>query len=804
VSGEVLTELSVALAERYVIERELGRGGMATVYLARDLRHARNVALKVLDPELGAVLGGERFRREIETTSALRHPNILPLYDSGTAGDLLFYVMPLVEGESLRARLDREKQLPLDDALRIAHEVCSALDYAHTRGVVHRDIKPDNILLEHGHAMVADFGIARATASVGTEALTATGLSIGTPAYMSPEQAAGTRAIDGRSDQYALGCVIFEMLAGQAPFTGPTAASLVHQHMVLDPPLLTHLRAGVPLGIATVVQRALAKDPADRFSSMNEFSTALEQGASGPVGRTALGTRRIRRRLVAATGTIAALCLAAAAWYRVSRANPPADGARAGTASAGVQPIPDMTQDPSVAVLPLANLSGDASQEFFSDGISEEIANVLGKVPGLRVIARTSAFSFKGKTATIPEIARALHVAAVLDGSVQRSGDRVRINVRLVRASDQSEVWTERYDRTLDDIFKVQDDIASSVAKALRVTLLGSAQPAHVADPRAYALSLQGNFLVRQGTRESRARAVANFRQALAIDPRDGQAWTGLAGAYISQASNSERAPSEGRRLAREAINSALAADPHDATALSVRGWIEMTYDNDFVSAARDFHEALDHSPNPGVVGNAAMFVQNLGHLDEAIRATLYQFAHDPANPRVPYNLATIYYFAHRWDDAIAAARTALALSPGRTSLHATIAVALVRKGDTSAALREAMAEPGEQFRLPALAMVYHTMGRSAQSDSAAAAFATKFGTDDPYTAASVYAFRGDANVAFQWLERAAAQSDLANVAVDPAFDPIHRDARWLPFLRKAGKAPEQLAAIPFKLTMPR
>src|ERR1041385_2022676 len=301
--SDVPVRLAAALADRYRIERELGQGGMATVYLAEDLKHHRKVAVKVLRPELAAALGPERFLREIETTANLRHPHILPLYDSGEAGGFLFYVMPLVEGESLRDRLTREKQLPVDDALRIAREVADALSYAHARGVIHRDIKPENILLESGHAVVADFGIAKAVRAAGGEALTRTGMSIGTPSYMSPEQAAGEQDLDGRSDLYALACVLYEMLAGQPPFTGPTAEALVRQHMVVDAPPVTNFRPAVPSSVASALARALAKPPADRFNPVAQFSEALRPG-EGPSPAATTAAAAPRRRFPA--GLVAA------------------------------------------------------------------------------------------------------------------------------------------------------------------------------------------------------------------------------------------------------------------------------------------------------------------------------------------------------------------------------------------------------------------------------------------------------------------------------------------------------------------
>jgi len=312
--SDLQARLQGALADRYSLDRELGAGGMATVYLAHDLKHDRKVAIKVLRPELVHALGPERFLREIATTANLHHPHILPLYDSGRtaepSGALLYYVMPLVEGESLRDRLKREKQLPLDDALRIAREVADALSYAHGHGVIHRDIKPENILLESSHALVADFGIARAVSAAGADRLTDTGLALGTPAYMSPEQAAGDRDVDGRSDLYALGCVLYEMLAGQPPFSGPTVQSIAHQHLTATPPPITQLRPAVPGMVAAALERALAKNPADRFSPVGQFAEALSTLQSLP--SPAIPTGPPRRMMIAglvALGILAAVLL---------------------------------------------------------------------------------------------------------------------------------------------------------------------------------------------------------------------------------------------------------------------------------------------------------------------------------------------------------------------------------------------------------------------------------------------------------------------------------------------------------------
>ena len=321
---DALVRLKAALTARYAFERELGQGGMAFVYLARDLKHRRAVAVKVLRPELAAALGPERFLREIEIAARLTHPHVLPLYDSGEAEGVLYYVMPYVEGESLRDRLDREKQLPLEDGLRIAGEVASALAYAHSHDVVHRDIKPENILLAGGEAFVADFGIARAVTAAADERLTATGIAVGTPAYMSPEQAAGDRALDGRSDIYSLACVLYEMLAGQPPFTGPSTATIVHQHLTAPPPLVTRIRPAVPAAVARVIERALAKTPADRFAAAQQFAWELE--AAGHA-RPQAAARRHRSPTLLHAATAGAV-LVAFAWWAYARWHPTVAGPR--------------------------------------------------------------------------------------------------------------------------------------------------------------------------------------------------------------------------------------------------------------------------------------------------------------------------------------------------------------------------------------------------------------------------------------------------------------------------------------------
>ena len=415
---DLLAHLRAVLAGRYTIERELGRGAMGVVLLAQDQKHHRQVAIKVLRPELAAALGRERFLREIEIAAGLNHPHILPLHDSGDADGCLYYVIPYVEGESLRERLDRERQLPLEDAVQIAREVADALNYAHGHNVLHRDIKPANILLSAGHALVTDFGIARTIAAGHEGQLTEVGSLVGTPAYMSPEQIDGSPHIDGRADIYSLGCVLFEMLVGDRPFRGSTLTAVIANRLNAPAPSPRVLRESVPEAVDAAVRKAIANLPADRFATAAQFAEAL-------------GTLR------------------------------PAES------------VPSAVPDRSIAVLPFKNQSSDPESEYFSDGIAEEIINALAQLPGLHVAARTSSFAFKGKDADIAEVGAKLKVATVLDGSVRKAGNRVRITAQLVNVSDGYHLWSERYDSELDDVFAIQDHIARAISQRFEVMLAG-------------------------------------------------------------------------------------------------------------------------------------------------------------------------------------------------------------------------------------------------------------------------------------------------------------------------------------------
>jgi TolB-like protein/Tfp pilus assembly protein PilF len=460
----------------------------------------------------------------------------------------------------------------------------------------------------------------------------------------------------------------------------------------------------------------------------------------------------------------------------------------------------------SIAVLPFVNMSDEKSNEFFSDGISEELLNLLAKIPQLQVTARTSSFAFKGKETGIPEIARMLHVANVLEGSVRKSGNAVRITAQLIRAGTDTHLWSQTYDRKLDDIFAIQDEIAADVVKQLKVTLLGAAPKARTTDPEAYALYLQAVQLGRQVTAEAYKQSDALYRKVLAIDPRYAPAWDGLASNFTNETTQGLLSNKEGYVQSREAAMKALAIDPEYAPAHARLGWIAMYGDNDLAGAAEHFNRALALDPSDlDVLRNSATLLSLLGRLDEALALEQAVVRRDPVNVAALFNLGLYQKYAGRLDAAIATYHTVLSLAPGRGNAHAQIGKALLLKGDAQGALAEIEQETSEVTKMIGLPMAYHALGRKADSDAALAALIAKWEKDWSYNIAYVYACRGEADKAFAWLDKAVEYNDpgIGEIVTENLFDKIHADPRWLAFLRKVGKAPEQLAKIEFNVTLP-
>jgi serine/threonine-protein kinase len=658
----VIDRLAAALADRYQVERELGQGGMATVYLAEDVKHHRRVAIKVLRPELAAALGAERFLREIETTANLRHPHILPLYDSGeavvpplrdaergTGGEaFLYYVMPYVEGESLRDRLDREKQLPIADALSIAREVADALGYAHSRGVVHRDIKPENILLEGGHAVVADFGIARAVSAAGGDRLTQTGVSVGTPLYMSPEQVAGDADLDGRSDLYSLGCVLYETLGGQPPFTGPTAEAVTRQHLITEAAPVTNLRPTVPAEVAGALARTLAKNPADRFNPAAQFVQALSAPAlTATVPRRGAAVRRspVRAAAVAA----GAVVLVAAAWL----------GGRALRRAAPTGSIE------RIAVLPMDNQTGDSAQAFFADGMTRELIGVLSDA-GVRVLGYRAVTAYRNTTLPVSQIARDLDVDAIVTAAVIRAGDVVQVAVELTDPRTDESLWARTFSRPASEVVTLQNEVALEIARGIRARLTRDQEQALAAapqvNPRAYAQYLLGQEQGNLRTPEGLRRGVEHLTRSITLDSTFAPAWAALAltNAYglIYQTTPRDSARAAIERAAARAI----ALDERLGDPWIALGVLHLHADWDFRAAEGEFRTGLERNTSTLARALYAWIAWETGRFEGIIATSERLVQLEPTTAQWRSDLAWAYWSSRDTAAARASALRAIAV----------------------------------------------------------------------------------------------------------------------------------------------
>ena len=737
--SDPIDRLNAALGARYRFESELGRGGMATVYRAEDLRHSRPVAVKVLRPGQRGGYEPERFLREVRIAARLTHPQIVPVHDSGERDGVLYYVMPYIGGESLRQRLTREPRMPVDQALRVARSVAQALDYAHRQGVLHRDIKPENILLLEGDALVADFGVARALSEASADIVTEPGLAVGTPSYMSPEQASGGRELDGRSDQYALACVLHEMLAGQPPFAGTGPRATMARHSVEPPPPVRRLRAEVPVAVEQALLRALAKDPADRFPSAADFANALITPLSGLPAPDPVGTR-----------------------------------AR------------------SIAVLPFVNASADPENEYFSDGMTDELINALVNVEGLVVASRTSVFAFKGRREDVRTIGAVLNVTSVLEGTVRKAGSRLRITAQLTNVIDGRLLWSERFDREEGDVFAIQDEIARTIVQTLRGSFLGELAvpvPRHTGNLRAYNLYLRGRFCWNKRTPEGIAEAIQFFEQAIVEDPNYALAYTGLADAYALHVDYRAAPVAEGMQRAKEEARHALALDDTLAEAHTSLGWVTFIYDWDWEAARIQFERSIALNPRYATGRQwYAWYLAAMGRTDEALAHGRIGAELDPASVSIRRGLGWLYYYARQPEPAIENLGRALMMNP--TSHETLLIMGSVlsmagREPEAEAALREALAlSPGDTHAMAVLGRVLLRQGRAKE----ARAILTEFDAMarsryvSPTDRAKLLLALGEYDEAFEFAEnsRLERRGWLAYMRVEPLFDPVRDDPRYL------------------------
>ncbi len=736
--------LRVALADRYALEREIGRGGMASVYRARDLRHERTVAVKVLSPLLtDRCCEPDRFLREIHIAARLVHPGILPLHDSGECDGFVYYVMPFLEGETLRDRLRREGPLPIDTVSAVARALAAALDYAHRQGVVHRDIKPDNVIFHEGAPLLADFGVARAVWESGRpDQITESGVAVGTPDYMSPEQASGETDLDGRSDQYSLACVVYEMLAGEPPFAGPSARAVMARHVTAVPPSLRARRPEVSVAMDAAVRRALAKEPAQRFATTLEFADALS-GPAAPAVR------------------------------------PP-----------GV-PL-------AVAVLPFANLSPDPDAEYLSDGITEELIDALAQVDGLRVASRTSVFALKDKPQDVRVIGAHLGVSAVLEGSVRQQERRLRISARLTSTDDGRHLWSERYDREVSDVFAIEDEIARTIVRTLRATLLGAVgdpSPRRYTDNvRAHALYLKGRYAWNQRTQEGVVQAVAYFERAIAEDPAYALAYTGLADAHALHLDYSGTPVAEGFARAKEFAYKALALDEGLAEAHTSLAWVLFIHDWDWPAALRHFNRAIELSPTYATAHQWRAFpLVALGRGTEGVAAVRAALELDPTSVPIRRAMGWACYYTRQYDDAVDQLRRAIALNPAAEESHRVLGLVHLMRGATAqaeTAFREALALAEDSAY--AAAGLGATLARAGRIDDARAVLGrleerARTGYVSAVPFAILHVALGEPDRAFAAIERAYAERRgwMAYLRVDPMLDPLRGDPRFGAWLQR-------------------
>ncbi|MEO8193110.1 MAG: protein kinase [Gemmatimonadales bacterium] len=800
--ADLVEDLSTALGESYTVERELLGGAMSRVFVAQDRALGRKVAVKVLTREVAAEVKTERFRLEIQLAARLQHPHIVPLLQSGEMHGVLYYTMPFIEGESLRSRLDRDGAMPMSDALRTLRQVASAIAYAHRQGVVHRDIKPDNVLIADEFALVTDFGVAKALSASTQEGganLTSSGVAIGTPAYMSPEQALADPQIDHRSDIYAFGCLAYEVLTGAPPFKGKSAQATLAAHVVQLPDPIAQIRPEIPSAVAAIVMRCLEKNPSDRPDSAGELLQVFDAASSGSHGSAATPVppapiaappSRERSRTWA-LATLGLIVLSAGA-YEVARRN---------------QTTPRGTADlSSVAVLPLVNVGGNQTDEYFSDGMTDELSNALSKLPGLKVASRTSAYAFKGQNTDVGEIGRKLKVQTVLEGTVRRQGPRLRVAAQLTNVSDGLALWSDTYERETSDVFSVQDDIAQAIASALKVKL-GSQSRTFSSDSRgtrnlaAFDNYLRGRFFLNRRGADGLRLAVAYFDSAIVRDPAFARAHAARAMAYALLPEYTDSTPQNVSALARGAAGQALAIDSSNAEAYTALGLVGV-HDWRFAEAEAAYRKALGLDPQyPTAHQWYGELFFHTGRVDSSIAQIRTAIELDPLAPINASALGYALIVDRQFNAAIAELRKGIELTPTLGLHHAMLgdAYLMTRRLDQALAEFEASVrlEPELALRKGYLAHVYGQKGQTEKANAIIAQLEHRQRTRGRAGVALAVAYLGlgDHGRALTALEQAVDEHDISlfsasSLVPDPIWNPLRNEPRFQAILKRMNLAP--------------
>lgn len=759
---DLQSQLQRTLGSAYAIERELGGGGMSRVFVATEQALGRPVVVKVLPTETAGQVSIERFKREIRLAASLQQANIVPVLTAGDAGGVAYYTMPFVKGESLRSRLGARGALPVGECIAILRDVARALAFAHDEGVVHRDIKPENILLSGGTAVVTDFGIAKAVAASatlpGATTLTHLGVTLGTPAYMAPEQALG-QEVDHRADIYSLGVVAYEMLAGTAPFSGRSAQAMLAAHVMEAPAPLAQKCPDAPAGLVSLIMTCLAKEQDDRPPTAADVLATLETAATPQLVMTTRPSRQA-----------------------------------------------------TIAVMPFANMSADPEAEYFSEGMSEEILNALVRVPGISVIARTSSFAFKGKGVDVREIGNRLGAGVVVEGSVRKAADRVRITAQLIDASSGLQLWSERYDRELRDVFAVQDEITAAIRDALSEKLAGIGavpQPKATVDPATYELFLKGRFLVNRAP-EGLAKGTALLQQVVERAPTYAPGLSEFAAALTLMANFGILEPNDAKPKSSAYATRALEIDPNDPMSHTVLAHNAHVYAYDWATARRHFERALLLGPSHATTLSwYSMYWASLERHSAAIAMSRRAVALDPLNNVSRLLGLFAHHFARRWNDVVSLSDEMVEIDPNFSECYRLRAFALLKLGRIDESLRDAETavrlSGGHPYFLFQMVLSFLAAGRRSDAEAIVSDFERREheGSVFSLVIGNLRGPMGDPDAAFAALERYFAQRGhwIAMMRSCAFYDPLRADPRFADLMRRAGipgdSSPEALLPEP-------